>query len=207
MTGRFITLEGTEGAGKSTNLDVLCAELSDAGIDFYQTREPGGTDLAEALRTLLLEPRQEPVDPLTELLMMFAARRQHIQVEIRPRLARGQWVVCDRFTDATFAYQGYARGVSLARIGELEQWVQESLQPDLTLYLDVDPSVGAARIADRDKDRLEREDEAFFQRVRKGYLERAAQHARFRVIDAAQDLDAVGDEIRRVVGAFLAAEG
>lgn len=197
--GHFITIEGSEGAGKSTNLSHLCAQLTDLGIAFYQTREPGGTPLAEEIRQLLLTPRQEVVNPTAELLMMFAARAQHIQEEIRPRLEAGQWVVCDRFTDATYAYQGYARGLPLEQIEHLEQWVQDDLHPDLTLFLDVPPEIGAERIQGRDQDRMEQEAQTFFELVRAGYLARAGASERFRVIDAGLGLPEVIEQVRNTV--------
>jgi dTMP kinase len=200
---QFITLEGSEGVGKSTNLEVLCQMLEKAGIDFYRTREPGGTPLAEELRRQLLSDWDEQVDGLTELLVVFAARNQHLNNEIKPRLARGQWVVCDRFTDATYAYQGVARGVPTAYVEQLEQWVQGDLRPDLTLYLDCDPAIGRDRIAQRAKDRLESEQLAFFQAVRQGYLARAAKEPRMVTVDASVDLQNVQLEIRRVFGEFI----
>ncbi len=205
MKGRFITLEGSEGAGKSTNLDVVCAVLEEAGIDVYRTREPGGTPFAEALRDTLLADWTETVDGLTETLVVFAARRQHLVNEIEPRLARGQWVVCDRFTDATFAYQGYGRGVAVERIEALERWVQEALRPDLTLFLDLDPEIGRARIAGRSQDRLEQEQQDFFAAVRRGYLARAAAQAHMHVIDASLALDGVNAQVADIVRRFVAA--
>ena len=206
MSGRFITLEGSEGAGKSTNLDVVCDSLLQAGIDVYRTREPGGTPMAEALRNLLLADWDETVDAVAELLLMFAARRQHLVNEIEPRLAAGQWVVCDRFTDATFAYQGYGRGLPLSYIEALESWVQESRRPDLTLYLDLDPKIGRGRIADRAQDRLEREELDFFAAVRQGYLARAAAQPHMHVIDASVPLVEVSAVVTDVVKAFVAAQ-
>lgn len=200
----FITVEGSEGAGKSTNIEVLSEVLGEHQIEFYLTREPGGTELAEELRELILRPREEPVDDLTELLMIFAARRQHVCNEILPRLAAGVWVVCDRFTDATYAYQGYARGIAAPYIDTLKSWVQEGLTPDLTLYFDVLPEVGAARIANRGHDRVEREKLAFFNAVREGYLDLAAREARIQVLDASQALEAVQQDVRVRVGKFIA---
>lgn len=202
--GKFITLEGSEGAGKSTNLDTLCALLEQRNIDFYRTREPGGTPMAEALRAAMLDAWEEQVDGMTELLLVFAARNQHLNNEIRPRLARGQWVVCDRFTDATYAYQGVARGLPTHYVEQLEQWVQGDLRPDLTLYLDLDPAIGKGRIAGREQDRLEKEQLAFFQAVRRGYLHRAQTETRIRTIDAAQALPQVQAALTAEVEAFLA---
>ena len=204
LKGKFITLEGSEGAGKSTNLVFLCDLLRQANIDFYETREPGGTPFAEALRDQLLSTWDEPVAGLTELLVVFAARNQHLNAEIRPRLARGQWVVSDRFTDASYAYQGTARGVDLNYVRQLEQWVQRDLQPDLTLYLDCDPDVGRSRIASRELDRMEQEQLVFFQAVRQGYLARAALLSRMHTIDASQSLDEVQKNIALVIQRLLA---
>ena len=194
--GRFITIEGSEGAGKSTNMQTVCALLDQHGINYYATREPGGTPVAEALRELMLSEWQESVDGITELLIVFAARNQHLATQIRPRLAAGQWVVCDRFTDATYAYQGGGRGVAQDAIADLERLVQGSLRPDLTLYLDLDPAVGRARIAERAQDRLEQEQLDFFQAVRTAYLARAASQTYFHTIDAAQSVAQVAADIR-----------
>ena len=173
MRGKFITLEGIDGAGKSTHLAWLADNLNSRGIALRVTREPGGTPLGEKLRALLLD-KDQPMHLETETLLMFAARREHIDKVIAPALARGDWVLCDRFTDATFAYQARRRGVDSRRIGELEQWVQGDLQPDLTLLFDLAPAVGRARAGSiKTPDRFERENEAFFERVREGYLQRA----------------------------------
>ena len=204
MKGRFITLEGSEGAGKSTNVDTVCATLAQANIEFVRTREPGGTPMAEALRATMLESWDESVGGLTELLLVFAARAQHLANVIVPALNQGQWVVCDRFTDATFAYQGYGRQLDLSKLDVLESWVQADLQPDLTVYLDLDPAVAELRIADREKDRMESEQRAFFLRVREGYLARAAAHERFQTIDASQSLAEVRAQVERCVGDFIA---
>lgn len=183
--GRFITFEGIDGAGKTTHLDALAQVWRDAGREVLRTREPGGTPLAEKLRSLFLH---DPMDPLTESLLVFAARRDHLITVIEPALARGAWVLCDRFTDATFAYQGGGRGFDLAQLTTLEQWVQAGRQPDLTLLFDLPPSVAAARLSvARQPDRFEAQDEAFFERVRAMYLSRQqAQPARFVVIQADQ---------------------
>ena len=202
--GRFITLEGTEGVGKTSNQEHVCRLVQRAGHDVVSTREPGGTPLAESIRSLLLEVREEPVDPTVELLMVFAARAQHIARVIEPALAAGRWVVCDRFTDATFAYQGGGRGISMEHIAILESLVQGDLRPDLTLYLDVPVEVASKRIAGREHDRFEREQLDFFERVRTTYLERAAREPkRVRVLDAGHDLETVQAEIDRVVADFL----
>lgn len=170
--GRFITFEGIDGAGKSSHIEAVAQYLRDRGDTVLLTREPGGTPLAEKLRALFLH---EPMDALTEALLVFAARRDHLHTRIAPALDAGQTVLCDRFTDATFAYQGTGRGFDLGVLGTLEQWVQQGIQPDLTLWFDVPPAVAARRrAAARAPDRLEQEAEAFFERVRSGY---AARHA------------------------------
>lgn len=202
--GRFITLEGGEGVGKSTNLRFVAEHLRARGVEVVTTREPGGTPLAESIRALLLGVRDEPVAPLAELLLMFAARAQHLATVVEPALARGAWVLCDRFTDATYAYQGAGRGMDEAVIAQLETLVQRGLQPDLTLYLDLDPELAMARLDGRERDRFEREAGAFFERVRAGYLARAARHPRMRVIDAGGDLAAVQQRLGAVLDAFLA---
>ena len=201
--GKFITLEGSEGVGKTTNIDVVCRLLEANGVPFIKTREPGGTPLAEALREAMLAVREEEVSAMTELLIVFAARTQHLDRVIRPALAAGQWVVCDRFTDASYAYQGYGRGLDLERITALEGWVQNGLQPDLTLLLDLAPEVAEQRMQERAKDRMESEKVEFYQRVRSGYLRRAAQDARFRVIEAKNTIDAVATEIDAHVSALI----
>lgn len=193
MSGLFITLEGPEGAGKSTNRDYLAERLREQGIDVLLTREPGGTPLAERIRELLLTPSSEVMAADTELLLVFAARAQHLAEVIRPALARGSVVLCDRFTDATYAYQGGGRGLSTARIEQLESFVQGSLRPDLTLVFDLPIEVGLARAAARGRlDRFEQEGRSFFDAVRKTYLERAAlAPQRYRILDAGQSLVAV----------------
>tara|TARA_A100001015_G_scaffold308772_1_gene406950 strand:+ start:2312 stop:2947 length:636 start_codon:yes stop_codon:yes gene_type:complete len=201
--GKFITLEGSEGVGKTTNIDVVCRLLEANRVPFIKTREPGGTPLAEALREAMLAVREEEVSAMTELLIVFAARTQHLDRVIRPALAAGQWVVCDRFTDASYAYQGYGRGLDLERITALEGWVQNGLQPDLTLLLDLAPEVAEQRMQERTKDRMESEKVEFYQRVRSGYLRRAAQDARFRVIEAKNTIDAVATEIDAHVSALI----
>jgi dTMP kinase len=207
MSGRFITLEGSEGAGKSTNVDTVCETLTEAGIDFVRTREPGGTPMAEALRDAMLHKWDESVDGVTELLLVFAARSQHLSHVIRPALAKGQWVVCDRFTDATFAYQGYGRELDLKKLAVLESWIQGDLQPDITLYLDVAPDIAEQRIATREKDRMEVERRDFFLRVRQGYLDRAKEHARFEIIDAGNPLQEVQAAVRRKIHEFIRLAG
>ncbi len=204
--GRFITIEGGEGVGKSTNIACVEQCLQERGIRYLKTREPGGTPLAEELRNLLLAPRTEKVCEKTELLLVFAARAQHLEQVIRPALAQGTWVLCDRFTDATYAYQGGGRGLSLATIALLEELVQEGLQPDLTLLLDVDVRTGMARVGKRggEADRFEREQLVFFEAVRAIYRDRAASNpARFRLVDAGQPLASVQHDIRCAMAEFL----
>lgn len=193
MSGLFITLEGPEGAGKSTNREYLAERLRERGIEVVLSREPGGTPLAERIRELLLAPSEEPMDSDTELLLVFAARAQHLAQVIRPALARDAVVLCDRFTDATYAYQGGGRGLGEARIAELERFVQGELRPDLTLVFDLPVEVGLSRAAARGRlDRFEQEERGFFEAVRRTYLQRAAAvPTRYRVLDAAQSLDAV----------------
>lgn len=193
MSGLFITLEGPEGAGKSTNRDYLAMCLRAAGIEVLLTREPGGTPLAERIRELLLAPSDEPMAADTELLLVFAARAQHLAQVIRPALARGGVVLCDRFTDATYAYQGGGRGLSQQRIAELERFVQGDLRPDLTLLFDLPVEQGLARAAARGRlDRFEQEQRSFFEAVRQTYLQRAAlAPQRYRLLDASQSLQQV----------------
>lgn len=205
MAGRFITLEGIEGVGKSTNLHFVERLIRDAGHEVLVTREPGGTPLAERLRDVVLHHEEEEVPGLAELLIMFAGRCLHLENRIRPALAADVWVLCDRFTDATFAYQGGGRGESEARIRALEEWVQQGLEPDLTLLLDADPEIGLARAGARsEKDRFENERLDFFRRVRESYLARAERFPdRFVVIDAAQPLPDVQTDLRNTLDKFL----
>lgn len=207
--GRFITLEGPEGAGKSSNLEFVRGFLEEAGREVVVTREPGGTGLGEAVRGLLLGHHDHPIGTDAELLLMFAARAQHLEEVIRPALAAGRWVLCDRFTDATYAYQGGGRGVDPARIAVLEEWLQGPLRPDLTLLLDLPVEAGLRRAGDRsDPDRFESERADFFERVRAGYLRRAeAEPQRFRRVDAGEPLDAVQAALRQVLVEFLRAQG
>ncbi|MDT3720026.1 dTMP kinase [Pseudomonas oryzihabitans] len=203
MTGNglFITLEGPEGAGKSTNRDYLAELLGAAGREVVLTREPGGTPLAERIREILLTPAAEPMAVDTELLLMFAARAQHLAQVVRPALARGALVLCDRFVDATYAYQGGGRGVPTARIATLEAFVLGDLQPDLTLVFDLPVEIGLARAARRGAlDRFEQEQRAFFEAVRQTYLERAkAVPQRYRIIDASRSLAEVQADLRALV--------
>lgn len=196
---RFITFEGIDGAGKSTHIAVVAQRLRQRGDEVVVTREPGGTELAEALRELVLK---RPMDSLTESLLVFAARRDHLQRVIEPALAAGQTVLCDRFTDATFAYQGGGRGFDLGVLRTLEQWVQAGRQPDLTLWFDVPAALAAERRAQaRAADRFEGEDLAFFERVAEGYRQRiAAAPQRFARIDGARPLDEVQRAVLAAVG-------
>jgi dTMP kinase len=197
--GRFITLEGIEGAGKSTVAQIASDWLATRGITARVTREPGGTPLAERVRKIVLERGSEAVSPQAETLLMFAARSIHVENLIRPALARGEWVICDRFTDATRAYQGYGRGMDLAWIEQLAAAVHGDLQPDCTLLLDLPVEVGLSRARGRSgaaADRFEAEVEEFFERVRRGYLLIArGDPQRVRVIDAAGALPAVTDQV------------
>jgi dTMP kinase len=198
VSGRFITFEGIDGAGKSTHIEALAQRLRERGAEVLCTREPGGTELAEQLRELILH---RPMDVLTETLLVFAARRDHVQRVIAPALARGASVVCDRFTDATFAYQGGGRGFDIDVLSRLEGWVQGELQPDLTLWLDLPAETAALRRAQvRAADRFEAEDIAFFERVRAGYAARmAAQPQRFARIDSSLDKAAVRAQIEAML--------
>jgi dTMP kinase len=205
MTGRFITVEGIEGVGKTTNIDFIHRQLQAAGREVLLTREPGGTPLAEAIRGLLLDPEYTGMDARCELQLVFAARAEHLAKVIRPALEQGKWVLCDRFTDATYAYQGGGRGIETSIIAALEMLVQGDFRPDLTLLLDVPVAVGLARAGKRGAlDRFEQEQVDFFDRVRMCYLDMAREHpARYRVIDAAQPLDQVQQELAAVLTNFL----
>jgi len=193
MKGRLISLEGGEGAGKSTLLSGLRAHFERSGMDVLHTREPGGTPVGEAIRALVLDPAHRDMAVETELLLMFAARAQLVSEVLQPALAAGRWVLCDRFTDASYAYQGGGRGVDAARIAELERIATGGLKPDLTLLLDLPVAHGRARASQRgDADRIEAERDDFFERVRSAYRARAqAEPRRFRIIDASQPADAV----------------
>jgi len=201
-SGLFITLEGGEGAGKSSSLDFVRDWLKQRGQNVVVTREPGGTPLGEQIRDLLLHGR-DGMSPDAELLLMFAARAEHLNQVIRPALERGASVVCDRFTDATYAYQGAGRGIAGGRIAVLEQWVQQGLRPHLTLLLDIPVAQGLARAGNRSTpDRFEREQQAFFERVRRGYLDAAAREPeRIRVIDASRDIAAVHAQLAAALAA------
>jgi dTMP kinase len=205
VTGLFITLEGPEGAGKSTNREYLAQRLRDHGLDVVLTREPGGTPLAESIRELLLAPADEPMNSDAELLLVFAARAQHLAQVIRPALERGAVVLCDRFTDATYAYQGGGRGLSTQRIEQLESFVQGKMRPDLTLVFDLPVEVGLSRAAARGRlDRFEQEGLGFFEAVRNTYLRRAGQdRQRYRIVDAGQSLAAVQEALDRLLPEVL----
>lgn len=205
MTGLFITLEGPEGAGKSTNREYLAERLRERGIEVQLTREPGGTPLAERIRELLLDPSDEKMAVDTELLLVFAARAQHIAQVIRPALERGAVVLCDRFTDATYAYQGGGRGLPVERIAQLESFVQGGLRPDLILVFDLPVEIGLSRAAARGRlDRFEQEGRTFFEAVRNTYLERArAEPARYHILDAAQSLAQVQGDLDGLLPALM----
>lgn len=201
MTAKFITLEGMDGAGKSTHIPSIIAMLETRGHEVVSTREPGGTALGERLRELLLH---EPMHAETETLLMFAARREHIANVIQPALERGAYVLSDRFTDATFAYQSGAKGVAASKVEILEKWVQEDLQPDITLLFDVPVEVSIARLAGaRSPDKFERESAAFFTRIRNAYLERASRNPqRFRIIDASRSLEEVAKSVKDIIASI-----
>ena len=202
MTGRFITIEGGEGAGKSTAQTFLADKLTAQGISVLQTREPGGTPLAEAIRRNLLSVDEEAPVEMAELFLVFAARAQHLAKVIEPALEQGQWVLCDRFTDATYAYQGAGRGLSAELIGKLETLAQGDRHPDTVILLDMPPQIGLARARARGAlDRFEQEEQEFFERVRQGYLERAAAFPdRYVVVDATQELS----EVQKSLEAMMA---
>ena len=205
MTGsdtraKFITLEGGEGAGKSTSRDFIVLLLEEQNIPCIQTREPGGTTIGETLRDVLLSKEGTAPSVTAELLMVFAARAQHLHEVIEPALRDGKWVLCDRFTDATYAYQGYGRGFELGQIEALETLVQRGRHPDLTILFDIDPRLGMTRARQRaELDRFEEEHVEFFDRVREGYLTRAKNEARFRIIDASQSIDLVQQALRELL--------
>ncbi len=205
MRGRFITLEGSEGSGKSTNLAFIHQYLLESGIDVVLTREPGGTPVGETIRELLLDHRNNEMASDTELLLMFAARAQHLHELILPALEAGKWVLCDRFTDATYAYQGAGRGIENDRIALLEQWVQGDLRPDLTFFLDLPVEQGLARAGERSApDRFEREQLDFFERVRQGYLHQASRAPeRYRVVDASVSLAAVQSQLKVLLDNYM----
>ena len=205
LAGRFITIEGGEGAGKSTAQLRLRATLESRGISVVCTREPGGTPLAESIRQTLLDVEGEAPVEMAELLLIFASRAQHLAKVIEPALAAGKWVICDRFTDATFAYQGAARGLSNELISTLERLVQEGRQPDAVILMDLQPQIGMERAKSRGAlDRFEQEQHHFYERVRSGYLARVEENpARYTVIDAEQELQSVYNELDRLAERWI----
>ncbi len=207
--GLFITVEGGEGVGKTTNIACLRDSLQQRGVELIVTREPGGTELGEQVRELLLSHRSEPMDPLAELLLVFAARAQHLARVIKPALARGCWVICDRFTDATYAYQAGGRELDAEQVARLEQLVQDELRPDVTLLLDAPVEIGIERARGRGElDRFESETVAFFERVRATYLQIARDSGgRVRVVDAAQPLDEVTQQVEQIAAELLGCWG
>lgn len=205
MNGKFITIEGGEGVGKSSNIAFILSYLKNKNIDIISTREPGGTEISEKIRNLLLDANNKAMVSDTELLLMFAARAQHLEELIKPSLALKKWVLCDRFTDATYAYQGGGRGISMQRIAALENWVQGDLRPDLTILLDVSIQIGMQRASERSEpDRIEQEKNNFFESVRQTYLQMAKDSPqRFRVIDASQTLVDVQKDIATTLDEYL----
>ena len=205
MPGMFITVEGIEGVGKTTNMQYLQQIITAAGKELIVTREPGGTPLGEAIRGLLLDPQYKGMDPDCELQLMFAARAEHLDKVIKPAIKAGQWVLCDRFTDATYAYQGGGRGLDTGKIATLEQLVQADFRPDLTLLLDVPVGVGLERAGNRSApDRFEQEKVDFFERVRHAYLDMAKAHdGRYRIIDASKSLVQVQAQLDSIMRDFM----
>jgi len=203
MRGKFITLEGIDGAGKSTHLEWLAKLLRQRAITVRVTREPGGTVLGEKLRQILLDPDNK-MHAETETLLMFAARREHLDKVIEPALVKGEWVVCDRYADATFAYQGGGRGVDWSRLAQIEKWTLRGLQPDLTMLFDLAPETGRRRARGaRAADRFEQEQDEFYRRVREAYLRRASEHPlRIRVIDAGRSVAHIQQELAIIAGAL-----
>jgi dTMP kinase len=199
--GKFITIDGLEGAGKSTQIDFIKKYLSDRNRDFFLTREPGGTDLGERLRVLLLDKNIDAMNPDTELLLMFAARNEHVKKVIVPKLEQGVWVISDRFTDASYAYQGGGRGIPLERIGELEQWTLQDFVPDMTFLLDLDVELGLSRVEQRgEKDRFEEEHRDFFNKVREIFSNRASKYPeRIKLIDASKNIDETSSQIKKIL--------
>jgi dTMP kinase len=204
-SGCFVTVEGGEGAGKTTQLAFMRAYLEQAGRRVTLTREPGGTPLGEEIRALLLGHRHDGMALATETLLMFAARAEHLERVIRPALAAGHWVLCDRFTDATYAYQGGGRGLPPERIAILEDWAQGDLRPDLTLVFDLPVEIGLERAGRRGAaDRFEREEKAFFERIRAVYLDRARRHPdRYRIVNADRPVEAVRAEVETILAGWL----
>ena len=199
--GKFITIDGIEGAGKSTQIAFICDYLQRKGLDVVKTREPGGTELGKKIRKLLLGRDTGDMHSDTELLLMFSDRNEHIQRKIKPALNSGKWVVSDRFTDASFAYQGGGRELDIERISELELWVHGEFQPDLTIILDIETILGMQRIETRpEKDRIEQEDWVFFERVRKAFVDRAKKYPeRIKLIDATCSIEEVQQKIKSLL--------
>ena len=199
--GKFITIDGVEGAGKSTQITFICDYLKAKGVNVILTREPGGTDVGEKIRTLLLSNSTGKIHADTELLLMFAARNEHIQNKIMPALKQGDWVLSDRFTDASYAYQGGGRGLDVSRIVQLEQWVLQDFTPDMTLLLDVPVEIGMSRVESRGKkDRIELEATDFFNRVRQAYIDRSEQFPdRIKLIDSSQTVEHTRQQIKVIL--------
>ncbi len=205
MSGIFITFEGVEGGGKTTNIEFVAKALEKAGKPIVLTREPGGTKVSEAIREVLLSKELPAMHHDTELLLMFAARAEHLQSKILPALAQGKWVLCDRFTDASYAYQGGGRGIDVSRIATLETWVQGDCRPDYTFLFDLDAQTGLSRVRSRgETDRIEQESIDFFNRIRAKYLEMAKQHSdRYRIINAQADLPQVQQQVADVLSDII----
>ena len=199
--GKFITIDGVEGAGKSTQIEFIYEYLKAKGANVILTREPGGTDVGEKIRTLLLSNSTGKIHADTELMLMFAARNEHIQNKIMPALKHGDWVLSDRFTDASYAYQGGGRGLDVSRIKKLEQWVSKDFTPDMTLLLDVPVEIGMSRVESRGKkDRIELESTNFFNRVRQGYIDRSEQFPeRIKLIDSSQTVEYTKQQIKVIL--------
>ena len=205
-TGKFISIEGQDGAGKTTNIEFICSELADKNIEHITTREPGGTALGESIRDILLVRSELNITPMSELLLMFAARAQHLASIIEPALSQGIWVVCDRFTDASFAYQGGGHGIESSIIQDIADMIQQGRQPDLTFLLDVDTITGESRVNSRNekKDRFEMKKNDFKQRVREAYLQlERDQPERIKLINASQSIDSVKQQITNELTAFI----
>ena len=204
-TGLFITFEGVEGAGKTTNIEFIAEQIKKTGQDIVLTREPGGTKIGEAVREILLSKDLPEMHHDTELLLMFAARAEHVQRVILPALKEGKWVLCDRFTDASYAYQGGGRGIDIARIAALENWVQDDLRPNMTFLFDLDADTGMARVRSRgETDRFEQQHIDFFNKVRDQYLAMAqAAPNRYRIINAQYDLETVQKQITAILADLM----
>ncbi len=205
IKGKFITIEGIEGVGKSTNVNFIAKYIIDAGFQAVVTREPGGTPVSEAIRGIILSEFDEEMYGETELLLLYAGRFQHVENMIKPALKKGKWVVCDRFTDATYAYQGAGRGIPITKIDELYHWTLGNFEPDLTVLLDAPVDLAFERILKlRDLDRIEKEKKSFFERIRAQYLDMAKRHPeRYRVVDAARPLEDVQKTIKGILDEFI----